>query len=76
MNKDSRILVLGHKGLVGSAVVRELKKQGYENIAFGLRATGNRYDLRSGSETQMCFSILYYMYRYKSKELLFLLTIE
>ena len=32
MEKNSKILVLGHKGLVGSAIIRELKKQGYENV--------------------------------------------
>ena len=32
MNKNSRILVTGHDGLVGSAVVRQLKKQGYTDI--------------------------------------------
>ena len=32
MNKDSKIFVAGHRGLVGSAIVRELKKQGYTNI--------------------------------------------
>jgi GDP-L-fucose synthase len=31
MNKKSRILVLGHGGLVGSALCKELGKQGYEN---------------------------------------------
>ena len=30
MNKDDLIYVAGHRGLVGSAVVRELRKQGYE----------------------------------------------
>ena len=32
MEKDSRIYVAGHKGLVGSALVRVLKSQGYKNI--------------------------------------------
>jgi GDP-L-fucose synthase len=32
MEKDSRIYVAGHKGLVGSALVRVLKNQGYKNI--------------------------------------------
>lgn len=32
MQKDSKILVLGGRGLVGSALIRELKAQGYENI--------------------------------------------
>lgn len=32
MNKDSKIFVAGHKGLVGSAILRELTKQGYTNI--------------------------------------------
>ncbi|MHB8124416.1 MAG: GDP-L-fucose synthase family protein [Desulfitobacteriaceae bacterium] len=32
MDRDSRIYVAGHKGLVGSALVRALKNQGYNNI--------------------------------------------
>ena len=32
MNKDSKIYVAGHRGMVGSAIVRELKRQGYTNI--------------------------------------------
>ena len=32
MNKDSRIYVAGHNGMVGSAIVRLLKKEGYQNI--------------------------------------------
>lgn len=39
MNKDSKIVVFGSKGLVGSAIVRELKKQGYENIIESNRST-------------------------------------
>ena len=32
MNKDSKIYVAGHRGMVGSAIVRELQCQGYNNI--------------------------------------------
>lgn len=43
MNKDSKIFVAGHRGLVGSAVVRELLDQGYRNI---VTATREQLDLR------------------------------
>lgn len=33
MNKNAKIYVAGHRGLVGSALVRELKRQGFGNIA-------------------------------------------
>ena len=32
MKLDSKIYVAGHRGMVGSAIVRELKRQGYTNI--------------------------------------------
>lgn len=32
MEKNAKIYVAGHLGMVGSAIVRELKRQGYENI--------------------------------------------
>ena len=32
MNKDSKIYVAGHRGMVGSAIIRELERQGYNNI--------------------------------------------
>lgn len=32
MNKNSKIYVAGHRGLVGSAIVRNLRAKGYENI--------------------------------------------
>ncbi|MBR4128377.1 MAG: GDP-L-fucose synthase [Bacteroidaceae bacterium] len=32
MNKCSKIYVAGHRGMVGSAIVRELQRQGYTNI--------------------------------------------
>ncbi len=32
MEKNAKIYVAGHRGMVGSAIVRELKRQGYTNI--------------------------------------------
>jgi GDP-L-fucose synthase len=34
MEKDARIFVAGHRGLVGSAIVRRLRRSGYENLVF------------------------------------------
>lgn len=32
MNKDGKIYVAGHRGMVGSAIVRSLERNGYHNI--------------------------------------------
>ncbi len=32
MNKQAKIYVAGHRGLVGSALIRQLENQGYENL--------------------------------------------
>lgn len=32
MNKNSKIYIAGHRGMVGSAIVRELQRQGYDNL--------------------------------------------
>ena len=32
MEKNSKIFVAGHRGMVGSAIVRQLEKEGYTNI--------------------------------------------
>ncbi|MDE6447501.1 MAG: NAD-dependent epimerase/dehydratase family protein, partial [Muribaculaceae bacterium] len=32
MEKNSKIYVAGHRGMVGSAIIRELHRQGYDNI--------------------------------------------
>ena len=34
MEKNSKIYVAGHRGLVGSAIVRSLERQGYTNIIY------------------------------------------
>ncbi len=48
MEKESKIYVAGHKGMVGSAIVRELKKHGYENL---LLQTSSELDLRNQQAT-------------------------
>ena len=42
MNYKSNIYVAGHNGLVGSAIIRELKKRGYKNI---ITASRSKLDL-------------------------------
>ena len=42
MNKDSRIFVAGHRGLVGSAVLRRLSDAGHKCL---LTATREQLDL-------------------------------
>lgn len=44
MNKDSKIYIAGHRGLVGSAIDRMLTKKGYSNI---IRKTHSELDLRN-----------------------------
>lgn len=52
MNKDSKIYVAGHRGMVGSAIVRELKRQGYENI---IVRTHSELDLTRQNATEEFF---------------------
>ena len=42
MHYKSKIYVAGHNGLVGSAIIRELKKRGYKKI---ITASRNNLDL-------------------------------
>jgi len=43
MKKNSKIYVAGHRGLAGSAIVRKLKKEGFENL---ILKTSSELDLR------------------------------
>ena len=43
MNKDSKIYIAGHRGMVGSAILRKLYAEGYDNIIF---RRSNELDLR------------------------------
>ncbi len=47
MKKNSKIYVAGHKGLVGSAIVRALLKKGYKNLVLRTRAELNLFDEKS-----------------------------
>jgi GDP-L-fucose synthase len=52
MNKDSKIYIAGHRGMVGSAILRQLQKEGFQN--FVLR-TSAELDLRNQSAVQNFF---------------------
>ena len=52
MNKTDCIFVAGHKGLVGSAIVRKLRDQGYQNI---LTRDRNRLDLTNSLQVKEFF---------------------
>jgi GDP-L-fucose synthase len=53
MEKNSRIFVAGHRGLVGSAICRRLRAEGFDNLE--LRTRGE-LDLRDQSATQRFFA--------------------
>jgi GDP-L-fucose synthase len=52
MRADSRIFVAGHRGLVGSAILRGLKQRGYSNL---LLRTHSQLDLRNRDEVDAFF---------------------
>lgn len=53
MEKNSLIFVAGHKGLVGSALMRELQSKGYTNLIF---KNSSELDLRNQAETERFFA--------------------
>lgn len=52
MEKNSKIYVAGHRGMVGSAIVRNLEKQGYTNI---ITRTRDELDLRRQAQVEEFF---------------------
>lgn len=52
MNLDAKIYVAGHKGLVGSAIVRRLQHEGYTNI---IVHTSDELDLRDQKAVNVFF---------------------
>ena len=53
MEKNAKIYVAGHRGMVGSAIVRELQRQGYENL---LTAPHAELDLTRQEAVEQFFS--------------------
>lgn len=52
MNKESKIFIAGHRGMVGSAIERKLRKEGFSN--FCLR-TSSELDLRNQKAVEEFF---------------------
>ena len=52
MEKTDKIYVAGHRGLVGSAIVRSLKRNGYENI---IGRTHKELDLKEQADVRAFF---------------------
>ena len=53
MNKESTIFVAGSRGLVGSAIVRELQRQGYTSV---VTASRDELDLSDGAAVDSFFA--------------------
>ncbi len=52
MDKKGKIYIAGHKGLVGSAIIRKLKEQGYKNL---ITRTRNQLDLLDQKKVAIFF---------------------
>lgn len=52
MGKNSKIYIAGHRGLAGSAIVRELQRQGYTNL---VTRTHAELDLEDAAATRLFF---------------------
>jgi len=53
MNKDSRVYIAGHRGLVGSAIVRQLEARGFTNL---ILRTSSELDLTNQASVQDFFT--------------------
>ena len=53
MEKNSKIYVAGHRGMVGSAIVRELQRQGYNNL---ILRTHGELDLTRQDQVEQFFA--------------------
>ena len=66
MEKSGKIYIAGHHGMVGSAIVRKLRDEGYENFIF---RTSAELDLRSQQEVAAFF-------RKRNPDMYFLLPLK
>ena len=62
MNKNSKIFVAGHKGLVGSAILRKLSLYGYKKIVV---ANKSKLDLTNQNK-------VFFFFKKKKNQILFL----
>ena len=53
MNTSSKIYVAGHRGMVGSAIVRKLQAEGYTNLVL---RTSSELDLRNQAAVEKFFA--------------------
>jgi len=53
MEKTSKIFVAGHRGMVGSAIVRKLQAEGYQNLVL---KTSSELDLRNQAAVEKFFA--------------------
>lgn len=53
MEKEAKIYVAGHRGMVGSAIVRQLQKEGYHNLVV---KTSEELDLRRQDQVERFFA--------------------
>lgn len=54
MNKEDKIYIAGHRGMVGSAIQRNLESKGYNNILY---ATSKELDLRNQAAVNSFFEL-------------------
>lgn len=52
MNKNDKIFVAGHRGMVGSAILRKLEGEGYTNLVY---KTSSELDLRNQDQVKLFF---------------------
>jgi GDP-L-fucose synthase len=52
VEKNAKIYIAGHRGMVGSAIVRQLKANGFMNIVF---RTSSELDLRNQADVNSFF---------------------